>query len=208
MKHLRRLLACEAGAAFFEAALALPILILVFFGLVGLTQYALFRSRMESATIQVADAINQSQSAQGISKLRTNALPRVIWNSDHPTLLADMIVTMIYRPKMRNGVRCKPVAAWQWSGASDEANISRIAPGGKGTRAKSAYILGSQGDYVLAVEVFADFDFVSAVGDYPWFQNIVGNNYSSAYGRPRLGLLPDPTTGEKVKDEALPCLAE
>lgn len=198
-RSLARFLANEDGVALVEFAVSLPVLLLVFTGIVELSRYALYMDKLDTAAMQSLEVINRSLKVQSsdLHMLYSQALPELIKPFSDANF--SMVVTMVVWP-LKTGQTCSPRAAWQWKSG---VIASQVAPG-KNAKANIGLVPLMPNDYVVTVELEANYKpllNVALLKD--WFNG--NRNYTLVYGRPRYGAFGrDPQTGVAVNP---PCSA-
>lgn len=181
---LKRLVGDEQAAVLIEFAMALPVLLLLFFGTYEISRYLLFRERLESTAIQMLDLITQN------TNLGASSLDNIY--STLPDLMAPytltnprIIVTQIVRPPGN----CQPVALWQFRPGG-----SVVAPT-VGGRVELDQIVLEPGDNVMTIEVTGDYQPIS---DNSYVSGLLGSfsQYVQSYGHTRYGSFNlDPNSG-------------
>lgn len=184
---ISRLYADERAAVLLEFAIALPVLLILFFGVYEISRYLLFRERLESAAIQMLDLITQGTNVDATTLDNVySTLPPIMlpYSAENPRI----IVTQIVRPPGN----CQPVSLWQFREGG-----SRIAPT-VGSRVDLDQIVLEPGDNVMAIEVMADY---RPVINNRYTQGFIGEfrQYVASFGHTRYGSFNiDPTTARVV----------
>ncbi len=188
-----RLYADQRAAVLLEFAIALPVLLLLFFGVYEISRYLLFRERLESSAIQILDLITQGTNVDAASLDNVYAtLPEMM--KPYTALNPRIIVTQIVRPPGA----CRPVALWQFRPGG-----SRVAPT-VGAAVDLGEIVLEAGDNVMAIEVMADYQ---PILDNSYAQNIIGQytQYVQSFGHTRYGSFNiDPNTARALVANCVP----
>lgn len=190
---IARLYADQRAAVLLEFAIALPVLLLLFFGIYEISRYLLFRERLESSAIQMLDLITQSTNVDAASLDNVYATLPVMM-SPYAANNPRIIVTQIVRP----AGACQPVSLWQF-----RAGGSRVAPT-VGQRVDLDQIVLEPGDNVMAIEVMADYQ---PVIDNSYARNLIGQyqQYVVSFGHTRYGSFNiDPNTARAVVPNCVP----
>lgn len=181
---LKRLALEERAAVLLEFAIALPVLLLLFFGVYEVSRYLLFRERLESSAIQILDLITQNTNLNAASLDTVYAtLPDLML----PYTLANsrIIVTQVVHP----GGNCRPAALWQFRPGG-----SRVAPT-VGGPVNLDQIQLDVGDNVMTIEITGDYE---PIADNGYVNGLLGSftQYVQSYGHTRYGSFNiDPNTG-------------
>lgn len=174
-----RFLRDARGTAMIEFGFALPLLLVLFYGAVELTRYILFNEKMESASLQVLDIINQE------NELSMSDLNNVF--SSIPLIMAPFRnhdvaprVTVVERTRDPGGRRCQLRVLWSLG-----PGISRINPEADN---RLPEITVEAGDTVTIIEMVGRY---RPLLDDAMQRNVVGNLtnevYFRSYARPRYG---------------------
>jgi hypothetical protein len=179
----------RAGAAMIEFALVLPVLVLLFLGMVETAHFLLFREKMESAASQLLDIMNQNQNLDVNSLNNLYAVvPEMM--KPYPADQARTVVTQIVRPISPVPNReCSPTALWQYPQGG-----SKIAPNVGG-----GVVLGeinmAAGDNVSTIEITMNY---KPYIDNKFTRTFLGgaqNMYTATYAHARYGSFNlDPVT--------------
>lgn len=189
---LKRLALDERAAVLLEFAIALPVLLILFFGVYEISRYLLFRERLESSAIQILDLITQNTNLTAGSidaiyaTLPDLMLPYTVSNS-------RIIITQVVRPPGN----CQPVALWQFRPGG-----SIVAPA-VGGRVDLDQIQLDAGDNLMTIEITGDYEPIS---DNSYVSGLLGSfsQYVQAYGHTRYGSFNiDPNSG---RVPAVPCV--
>ena len=181
----------RCGAALIEFALALPLLSLLLFGVIEVSNYLLFREKLESTAVQMLDIINQNTNVDATS---LNNLFEAGPDMMRPFTIRNqrIIVTQISVP-IDPTKTCKPVAAWQY-----QEGGSRIAPKVDGL-ADTGSVTMVPGDHLMAIELLASY---TPILSLEWTRKYLGdqtNAYTVSYALTRYGAFNvDPNTGRAV----------
>lgn len=174
-----RFLRDARGTAMIEFGFALPLLLVLFYGAVELTRYILFNEKMESASLQVLDIINQE------NELSMTDLNNVF--SSIPLIMAPFRnhdvaprVTVVERTRDPGGRQCQLRVLWSLG-----PGISRINPEADN---RLPEITVETGDTVTVIEMVGRY---RPLLDDAMQRNVVGNLtnevYFRSYARPRYG---------------------
>ncbi len=197
MARLRSLWQRRDGAALIEFAIAAPVLLFIFLGMVEVSRFLLFRDKLQSAAAQILDLINQSSNVnQGSLDNLFAVLPDMM--KPYTSGSAQIIVTQIIKPVPPAADQsCAPVAVWQYT-----AGNSKIA--GVGGVAKTGDIVMANGDNVMAIEIYVNY---SPFFDNQFSRSFLGGfqqMYTVTYEHARYGSFNlDPVTGNVVNT---PCI--
>ncbi len=120
---------CSSGVAFIEFAIALPLLIILFFGGVEVTRYILIGQKMDRATDVIAEAITANHlttalSGQYIPHL-LNAMPIILYPYTTGTNYVEYINDISYPVNAGS-----PIVNWQCKGGGLAESSQIGAPGG------------------------------------------------------------------------------
>lgn len=191
---LKRFVGDERAAVLLEFAFALPVLLLLFFGVYEISRYLLYRERLESSAIQILDLITQSTNVDAASLDNLYAtLPTMM--EPYQLINPRIIITQIVLPP---GVNCKPVALWQFRPGG-----SKVAPI-VGQPANLDQIRLTVGDNVMSIEVTADYQPISA---NQYVSNLLGQygQYVQSFGHTRYGSFNiNPNNGQVVTAPCVP----
>lgn len=182
-----RLVGDEKAAVLMEFAIALPVLLLLFFATYEISRYLLFRERLESTAIQMLDLITQNTNVGAASLDNVYAtLPDLMlpYRLTNPRI----IVTQIVRP----AGDCQPLVLWQFRPGG-----SVVAPV-VGGRADLDQIVLEPGDNVMTIEVTGEYQPIS---DNAYVGQLLGrfSQYVQSYGHTRYGSFNiDPNSGRVV----------
>jgi hypothetical protein len=124
----RAFLRCSSGVAFIEFAVAVPLLILLFFGGIEITRYILIAQKMDRATSTIGEVVTSNHlmgalSGQYIPHL-LNAIPIIMYPYTNSTNYVEYISNISYP------VSASPIMNWQCKGGV-LSQLSKIGlPGG------------------------------------------------------------------------------
>lgn len=181
---LQRLALDQRAAVLLEFAIALPVLLLLFFGVYEISRYLLFRERLESSAIQILDLITQNTNLTAASiDAVYNTLPALMlpYTVSNPRI----ILTQVVRP----AGNCRPVALWQFRPGG-----SVVAPS-VGGPVDLDQIQLDPGDNVMSIEITGDYEPIS---DNSFVSGLLGSfsQYVQSYGHTRYGSFNiDPNSG-------------
>ena len=200
LHSLRKLWRRREGSALIEFAIAAPVLIFIFLGIVEVSRFLLFRDKLQSAATQMLDIINQNNNMQNVTKASLDNLYAVLPDMMKPYTsgVPKIIVTQIIKPTppAPNDI-CSPRAAWQY-----EKGNSKLAPK-VGEVAKTGDITMVSGDSVMAIEIFVNY---APFFDTKFSRSFLGGfqeMYTVTYAHGRYGSFNiDPETGALVN---VPC---
>lgn len=183
----------QRAAVMLEFAFALPVLLILFFGVFEISRYLLYRERLESAAIQILDLITQATNIDAASLDNVYAtLPDMM--APYDVINPRIIITQIVQP----AGQCRPVALWQFRPGG-----SVIAPS-VGGAVKLDQIQLTAGDNVMSIEVTADYQPVSSSG---YASSLFGQfgQYVQSYGHTRYGSFNiDPNSRQVVTAPCVP----
>jgi hypothetical protein len=199
VRRVRALLCRRDGSALVEFAIALPVLLFIFLGIVEVSRFLLFRDKFQSSASQILDIINQGANVNKTSLDNLySALPDMM--KPYTGGDAQIIVTQIIKPLPPTPDQaCAPIAAWQYT-----AGGSKVASNA-GDIAKTGDIAMVNGDNVMVIEIFVNYT--------PFFDNEFSKSflggfqrmYTATYAHVRYGSFNiDPVSGTVVN---VPCKA-
>lgn len=193
--HFRR---SERGIAFLEFALALPILLLLFIGVIEVSRYLIFRMKLEAAGIQALDIIGQNINVDDVAlQNMIEALPPMMLPFDNMNM--DVIITHAARPSHPDRT-CKAVTMWKYpAGARSKISTGRYAP------IETGQINLFPNDSIMAIEITADY---RPVVDALFIGSLIGSLDSRVYtlGYTHVRYITfrlDPVTGKRLDP---PCI--
>lgn len=175
------------GAALIEFALALPVLLLLFYAAVELTRYLLFREKLESAAVQVIDIVNQESD---VTASQLDSLFSAIPVMMQPIRNADIEprVTVVERARDPGGRDCRLRVLWGYG-----PGTSRIDP--QRDNRLPEIVVGA-GDTVTVIEVVGTYrPILDDALQRRLLGGLAGESYVRSYARPRYGAFRcDPQT--------------
>lgn len=190
---MRRFLHEARAAVLIEFAFALPVLLILFFGVYEVSRYLLYRERLESSATQMLDLITRETNVTAES-LESIFSTFSIMMEPYQATDARIIVTQIVKPV----ADCQPVALWQYMPGG-----SKIAPAvGKAANLGEIQLL--VGDNVMAIEVMATYQPIESNG---FVGNLIGSysQYVSSFGHTRYGTFNiDPVSKNVVTAACVP----
>ncbi len=191
---IRRFVGDERAAVLLEFAFALPVLLILFFGVYEISRYLLYRERLESSAIQILDLITQTTNVDATSLDNLYAtLPTMM--EPYSLISPRIIITQIVLPP---GPNCRPIALWQFRPGG-----SQVAPT-VGQPADLDQIQLTAGDNVMSIEVTAVYQPIS---DNAYVGNLIGRytQYVQSFGHTRYGSFNiDPNNGRVVTATCVP----
>jgi len=151
-RMLSRSLRETRGTVLIETALILPLLILMFYGVVEVSRYILYREKLQSAVLQSLDVINQNTNVNAASLDHLfHAIPTMM--APYAFTNPQVLVTQVIRPSDLTK-ECAAVAVWHYP--AENAGISKVA--------KREYAIADTGgivlranDSLMSFEVMADY---------------------------------------------------
>lgn len=184
----------SSGIALLEFAIALPILLTLFYGTVEGARYYLYREKLDSAATQILDIVNQNTNVNAASLDRLfGAFPDLMSPYDIDANDTRIIVTQIVRPMDPGpGQECAPVATWQYRQGG-----SRVAPE-VGGAVNLGEIQMTSADNAMSIEIFTRY---KPLIDNSLTRGIIGadEEYTVSYGHTRYGTFNfDPNNGRRV----------
>lgn len=176
------------GAAIVEFALALPVLLTLFYAAVELTRYVLFREKLESAAVQVIDIINQESDVKA-SQLDNlfSALP--VMMQPLRDVNPQPRVTVVERARDPGGRECQLRVLWGYGPGTSRINPERDN--------RLPEIAVGAGDTVTVIEVIGTYrPILDDAFQRKLLGNLTGESYVRSYARPRYGAFRcSPETG-------------
>ncbi len=175
-------LANRQGIAVVEFALALPVLMTLFYGTIEITRYILITQKVEKLAHSVADVTAQSQTVTLASLNQVMAAASDIMNPYTLSTNGRIIVSSLYRAA---GVFNASVS-WRYTGGGTLSAASKLGALGS-TPSMPAGFTFEERENVIAAEVFYQFS--------PLISNqFFGTTtiYRVAFYKPRLGALITP----------------
>lgn len=176
------------GAAIVEFALALPVLLTLFYAAVELTRYVLFREKLESAAVQVIDIINQESNVKA-SQLDNlfSALP--VMMQPLRDVNPQPRVTVVERARDPGGRECQLRVLWGYGPGTSRINPERDN--------RLPEIAVGAGDTVTVIEVIGTYrPILDDAFQRKLLGNLTGESYVRSYARPRYGAFRcNPETG-------------
>ena len=196
----------QSASVLVEFAVALPVLLILYFGTYELANFMLLRQKLESAGSQMLDILTQQADASGSDMDKIASTFHAMLVPYQPGRSA-LIFTHIVKPidNGNPGKDCAPVTGWQyrWNDEGNARGGASLISGGKYSKADIGEIKLEPGDSVMAVEVLAMYRPVNRI---PFVRKLVDGYYQYAfsYGHTRYGSFDyDPYTGELVNP---PCI--
>jgi Flp pilus assembly protein TadG len=190
VRNFRRFWRDTEAAALIEFAVCLPVLFLMFVGMVEFANYAQFKEKLDSGAVQIIDVINQGTNVSAAELQNIyRALPDMM--EPYDAVDARIIVTMIASP----AANCRPVSVWQYYQGG-----SLVAPA-VGQQAEVGQIDLQGGDHVMSIEVFSLYrPLIDGSLTREIFNRTNNTVYTVAYARTRYGAFNvDPNTGRVVQ---------
>ncbi len=190
LRSVRVLLRRRDGSALVEFAIAAPVLLFIFLGIVEVSRFLLFRDKLQSASTQILDIINQGTNVNQASLDNLYAaLPDMM--KPYTSGASQVIVTQIIKPVPPTPDQsCAPIVAWQYTSGG-----SKVASGA-GDVAKTGDIAMMNGDNVMAIEIFVNY---SPFFDNEFSRSFLGGfqqMYTITYAHVRYGAFNiDPVSG-------------
>jgi Flp pilus assembly protein TadG len=176
---LRRCIGDRQGIAVVEFALALPVLMTLFYGVIEITRYILIAQKVEKLAHSVADVTAQSQTVSLASLDQVMAAASDIMSPYNLSTNGRIIVSSLYRAA---GVAGASVS-WRYTGGGSLTAASNLGALGT-TPSMPAGFTFEERENVIAAEVFYQFS--------PLISNqFFGTTtiYRVAFYKPRLGAL-------------------
>lgn len=170
----------EKGLAITEFALALPILIMLFFGAVDVTRYILIVQKTEKLAHSVANVTAQSATITQTTLNNVFAASSDIMNPYTMGANGYIIVSSLYKPP---GSTNPATVSWRYAGGGTMTSTSRLGAVGA-TPVMPVPFTFTDRENVIAAEVFYRFD---PVLPNVWFGTTV--IYRAAFYTPRFGAL-------------------
>lgn len=174
----KRLTQCEAGLAYLEFALVLPVLLLMVLGGTELTRYVQAGQKVDKLTHTVVDLIAQ---APTISEPEMDQIMEAVQHIMSPHTFSDagvIIVSCVGRNE--NGqLRVK----WQYKGGGTLARDSAIGKKGASPNLPQGFTVGTRDNIIIAESFYA----MEPILDAGYAEPI--EFYSKALYLPRLGEL-------------------
>lgn len=170
----------QRGVAAVEFALALPVMVTLFFGMVEITRYVLIHQKTEKTAYSLSDLVAQSTSLTNAQLTSMFAATSEVMNPFATGGNSVVIITSI----QRNGNN-PPQIAWQRKGGGTLNRTSHFGTSGMATLPPGFTLQDKEN--VIFAEVFYQFT--------PMFgARFLGSNeiYKTAVFRPRLGALTTP----------------
>lgn len=193
-----RLLRDESAVAAAEFAIALPVLLLAFYGLVELTRFSLFKDKLESGATQVLDLITQNQNVS-VAGLNNSFDSLAVMTRPFAAHDTSIIVSHVVRPPAAMG-NCKPVVTWQYKRGAANSRV-----GLPRQLASLDRIPLAQGDHIMVIEIQQSYTpFFDAPIARDMVAPLMSDVYRRSYARPRYGAFKiDPST---EKNAVVPCI--
>lgn len=176
---LTRLRLHEGGIAIVEFALALPVLMTLFYGTVEVTRYILIAQKVEKLAHAVSDLTAQSTVASAASLNQVLAAATDIMNPYAMTTNGKVIISSLYRTVGAPDASIN----WRYEGGGSYAASSALGPVGA-TPAMPAGFTFDERENVIAAEVF--YQFSPLISNQFFGTTTV---YRVAFYKPRLGAL-------------------
>ncbi len=170
----------KSGIAITEFALALPVLIMLFFGAVDVTRYILIVQKTEKLAHSVANVTAQSASITQATLNQVLDASSDIMNPYPMGASGHIIVSSLYKEA---GVSTTPTVRWRYEGGGTLAATSAIGAVGATPVMPTAFTFTDR-ENVIAAEVFYRF---SPLLPNVWFGTTT--IYRSAFYTPRFGAL-------------------
>ena len=195
---VRALRDSQQGTALMEFALALPILLTMFIGVVEISRFVLFQSKLESVALQALDVTNQNVNVNATSLNNLfAALPAMMEPYDLSGV--SIVLTQAVRPAHPTK-NCKAAAAWQYPSSSGSRSVegARTFP-----VVDTKKIQLTPNDSVLALEITTIY---RPLVDSNFMRDLIGDFriYHLGYARARYGaFMLHPVTGRKI---TVPCI--
>lgn len=180
IRCLASLLRSNRGAAIVEFGLALPVLMLMFYGCIEITRFILITQKVEKLAHTVADATAQSKAVSNAAlaqllEATTNIMEPFDNGAQNRTLISSL-----YRPPGSSSVAN---VNWRYAGGGSLAATSRLGEVGTVPVMPAGFTFNER-ENVIAAEVFYQFTPLIA-------PDLVGETvvYRVAFYKPRMGLL-------------------
>lgn len=192
--HLIKLCKNEAGLAYIEFAIVLPVLLMLFLGGVEITRYVLIIQKLEKTVSTVANVVTQtnpstSQLTDAIMQDLMNSVQDMMSPYGSTSNMRVIVTDVVDRTNAQSTSTAAPTVNWQFCGGGTLTNQSKL--GTTVNRNANLTNLGlpssyamSAGEEVVIAEVYFNFQPITN-------QNILGNvlQYRTAVYMPRLGAL-------------------
>ncbi len=175
---------CECGVSALEFALALPLLLTLFFGGLETAAFLLASQKTEKLAATTADVIAQSEVATnaGLTELM-GAAAQVMAPLRFDATNGQIVVSSIYRPPNLNSVVQPTIVNWQRFGVGGGPASSRL--GAEGARASlPAGFVVAERENVIVAEIVYTYRPI-----FPGFFMSERQLYRRAFFKPRLGAL-------------------
>lgn len=192
-KLSRFLTAEQSGSVIIEFAFAIPIMLTLFFATAILARYLQAQEKLDAATTNILDIVNQSKeiSSDSLSKLAA-LLPDMM--DPYPVIDGEMqvIFTNVGKGDLDT---CQPYAKWQLSFGG--SNASKVASGA-GAVANTEGIILHPREQLMAVEAYYNVAIPLFAGEMFRF-NLAPKMYRRSYGKTRLhDFQRHPVTGQTL----------
>lgn len=182
--QLKRLMRNDAGVITLEFALALPVLMTLFYGVVEITRYILIVQKVEKLAHAVADMTAQSRVATIATLDQVLSAGSDIMSPYTMTTNGVIFVTSLYRPA---GTTSVPSVNWRYQGGGTLPTVtSQFGTIGATATMPSSFSFEER-ENVIAAEVYYQF---SPLISTQFFGTTT--IYRAAFYTPRLGELITP----------------
>ena len=171
------------GVAIVEFALALPLMITLFYGVIEVTRYILITQKTEKLAYAVADVTAQQSVATKANLDQVFAATANIMDPYSTGPNSRVIVSSIYRPANPNNGTSIATINWQYAGAGTLASTSLLGAVGA-TPAMPGGFTFDEKENVIAAEAYYQF---SPLLTGQWFGTTIIRRV--AFYKPRLAAL-------------------
>lgn len=183
LPQLKRFRQSEQGLAVLEFALALPVLMTLFYGVVEVTRYILIVQKAEKLAHSVADMTAQSKIATVATLNQVLAAASDIMNPYAMTTNGKVFITSIYRAAGADSVA---TVNWRHQGGGSLSEASQLGTIGSNATLPAAFTFDER-ENVIAAEVF--YQFSPLISSQFFGTKTI---YRAAFYTPRLGELITP----------------
>ena len=176
---LRRFAKAERGIAVVEFALALPVLMTLFYGTVEVSRYILITQKVEKLAHSIADVTSQEQTASAATLDQVMSAASDIMSPYTMTTNGKIIISSLYRaPSTTNAT-----VNWRYQGGGSYAATSLIGAVGAVPSVPGGFTFDDR-ENVIAAEVF--FQFSPLISTQFFGTTTI---YRAAFYKPRFGAL-------------------